>query len=177
MSAYSKMGSVNADVLVRSHVDYFLKIDGIPGESQDRTHKSEIDLSSWYWGETQATTVNQGGGLGAGKVSLKDFRFVMTVNKASPKLALACAQGDHIKTAVLTCRKAGMQQQEYLKYSFWDLMVTSYETTGDPQTPLPTDQITLAFTKYQVDYKEQKADGTLGGAVQAWYDQKQQISA
>ena len=28
-------------------VDYFLKIDGIEGESQDATHKGEIDVVSW----------------------------------------------------------------------------------------------------------------------------------
>lgn len=27
--------------------DFFLKIDGIPGESKDKTHKDEIDIMSW----------------------------------------------------------------------------------------------------------------------------------
>jgi len=31
-------------------VDFFLKIDGIKGESMDSTHKDEIDLQSWSWG-------------------------------------------------------------------------------------------------------------------------------
>jgi type VI secretion system secreted protein Hcp len=31
----------------------------------------------------------------------------MKLNKASPLLAAACATGQHIKSAVLTCRKAG----------------------------------------------------------------------
>ena len=30
--------------------DFFLKIDGIPGESADGKHKEEIDLESWSWG-------------------------------------------------------------------------------------------------------------------------------
>ncbi|HEY7575111.1 MAG TPA: type VI secretion system tube protein Hcp, partial [Thermoanaerobaculia bacterium] len=30
--------------------DYFLKIDGIEGESQDGKHKGEIDVLSWSWG-------------------------------------------------------------------------------------------------------------------------------
>ena len=54
-------------------------------------------------------------GGGAGKVSMQDFHFVMTVNKASPKLFLHCADGEHLKKATLTCRKAGKDQQEYLK--------------------------------------------------------------
>ena len=34
-------------------VDYFLKIDGIEGESQDSKHKNEIDVQSWNWGAFQ----------------------------------------------------------------------------------------------------------------------------
>ena len=37
-------------------VDYFLKIDGIDGESKDDKHKDEIDIESWSWGETQTGT-------------------------------------------------------------------------------------------------------------------------
>ena len=34
-------------------VDYFLKIDGIEGESKDSKHAKEIDLLSWSWGASQ----------------------------------------------------------------------------------------------------------------------------
>jgi type VI secretion system secreted protein Hcp len=33
-------------------VDMFLKIDGIPGESTDASHRDEIDLLSYTWGES-----------------------------------------------------------------------------------------------------------------------------
>src|SRR3981189_3517926 len=102
-------------------VDYFLKIEGIPGESADSKHKDEIDLESWSWGVTQGGTMAYGGGGGAGKASFNDFHFTMKVNKSTPKLMLACANGEHIKKAVLTCRKAGKDQQEFLKYTFTDL--------------------------------------------------------
>ena len=34
-------------------VDYFLKIDGIEGESTDKKHAKEIDVDAWTWGESQ----------------------------------------------------------------------------------------------------------------------------
>jgi type VI secretion system secreted protein Hcp len=37
---------------------------------------------------------------------------------------------------------------------------------------VPTDQITFNFSKLEMEYKEQKADGTLGGAVLAGWDVK-----
>lgn len=154
-------------------VDYFLKMDGIEGESYDHKHKGEIDLESWSWGETQAGTHSGGGGGGAGKVAMQDFHFVMKVNKASPKLMLACANGQHIPKAVLTCRKAGKEQQEFLKVTMTDLLVSSFQTGGSGHSDIvPTDQISLNFSKIEIEYKEQKPDGTLGGAVKAGYDVK-----
>jgi len=159
-------------------VDYFLKIDGIEGEAQDKTHKNEIHIVSWSWGETNAGTAATGMGMGAGKVQMGDFHFVMRSNKASPKLFLACADGEHIKKAVLTCRKAGKDQQEYLKWTFSDLLVSSYQTGGSESSDVvPLDQISINFTEPQIDYKEQKADGTLGGAVTTKYNVKTQSSS
>jgi type VI secretion system secreted protein Hcp len=153
-------------------VDCFLKIDGIDGESSDTKHKGEIDLESWSWSESQSGSHSSGGG-GAGKVNMQDFRAVMKVNKASPKLMLACATGEHIKKAVLSCRKAGKDQQEYLKVTMSDLLVSSYQTGGNGKGDIvPTDQFGLNFTKIEFEYKEQKADGSLGAPTKAGYDLK-----
>lgn len=154
-------------------VDYFLKIDGIEGESEDSKHKNEIQLQSWSWGEEQHGTGAFGGGSGAGKVKMHDFAFTMSTNKASPKLFLACAQGEHIKKAVLTCRKAGKEQQEYLKVNFNEVLISSYHTGGSAAgTELPVDSVTLNFSKIEFVYQPQKADGSLGGAIMALYDLK-----
>jgi type VI secretion system secreted protein Hcp len=153
--------------------DFFLKIDGIDGESQQDKHKNEIELDSWSFGETNAGSFAKSGGGGAGKVAMQDFHFVMPVNKASPKLFLACATGQHIKSAKLVCRKAGKEQQEYLKVTFSDLLVSSYQTGGSGHGDvLPTDQISLNFSKIEFEYAEQAADGSLKGGIKAGYDLK-----
>ena len=152
-------------------VDYYLKIDGIEGESTAR--KGEIDVESWSWGESQSGTHVGGGGGGAGKVQMQDFHFVMGYNKASPKLMEACATGQHIKEGTLLCRKAGGKQEDYLKIKFSDLLISSYQTGGSSHGGVvPTDQISFNFSKIEVEYKEQKADGTLGGTVKSGYDLK-----
>lgn len=153
-------------------VDYFLKLEGIEGESQDSKHKAEIDLESWSWGETNAGSHAYGSGGGAGKVDMHDFSFTMRVNKASPKLLLACANGSHIKTAMLTCRKAGKDQQEYLKIKFSDLLVSSFQTGGSSGDVVPVDQIAINFSKIEYEYAEQKSDGTLGTKVPVHWDLK-----
>ncbi len=153
-------------------VDYFLKLDGIEGESQDSKHKGEIDLEAWSWGEANAGSHAYGSGGGAGKVDMHDFSFTMRVNKASPKLLLACANGSHVKTALLTCRKAGKDQQEYLKIKFTDLLVSSFQTGGSSGDVVPVDQIAINFSKIEYEYAEQKPDGTLGTKVPVHWDLK-----
>jgi type VI secretion system secreted protein Hcp len=154
-------------------VDYFLKVDGIQGESKADKHKDEMDIESFSWGATQSGTFAAGGGGGAGKVSMQDFHFTMYNNKASPKLMLACAQGDHIKSGILTCRKAGKDQQEFLKITMSDVLVSSFQTGGSSSgDSLPTDQCSLNFAKIEWEYKEQDATGKLMGSIKNWFDLK-----
>jgi len=155
--------------------DYFLKIDGIPGESQDDKHKNEIELSSWGWGETNEGQQGTSSGGGSGKVHMEDFKFTMQANKASPELFLACATGKHIKEALLTCRKAGDKPQEYLKIKFSDVHVSSYQTGGGEGAVL-NETIDLYFQKIQIDYSPQKKDGSLDAPVSHWYDRKESKS-
>jgi type VI secretion system secreted protein Hcp len=157
--------------------DYFLKIDGIPGESQDKKHKDEIQLEGWAWGEANSGAHGAGGGGGAGKVAMHDFTATMRMNKASPKLFLYCANGKHIKEALLTCRKAGGKQEEYLKIKFTDLLVSSYQTGGNGSDIIPIDNVSLNFSKIEVTYAPQGKDGPVGSPVTHWYNLKEQEGA
>ncbi len=158
-------------------VDYFLKIKDIPGESQDDNHMDEIDLESWSWSESNSGSHAGGGGGGAGKVNMTDFSFAMRINKASPKLFLACARGDHIADAVLTCRKAGKEGQEYLKIKFSELLISNYQTGGGGGDEVPIEQITFNFAKIEFSYAPQKADGSLDSPVVHNYDLKKNKGA
>jgi type VI secretion system secreted protein Hcp len=156
-------------------VDLFLKIDGIEGESKDSKHPHEIELTSFSFGATQTGSFSAMGGGGSGKVRMGDFNFTVPTQISNPKFLHACATGLHIPQAVLTCRKAGKEQQEFLKYTFGDLLVSGFQIvggSGNSNDPL-VEQVSVNFAKIQVEYKEQKADGTLGGSVKAGYDLKQ----
>lgn len=159
-------------------VDYFLKIEGIEGESLDDKHKNEIQLESWSWGATNQGAFGTTAGGGSGKVQMQDFHFVMQHNKASPKLMLACASGEHIKSALLTCRKAGKEQQEFLKIKFTDLVISSYQTGGTGQNnALPMDSISFNYAQIDKEYAPQGNDGKLQGPIKAgWNVQKNKAS-
>jgi type VI secretion system secreted protein Hcp len=153
-------------------VDYFIKFEGIKGESADAKHKDEIDVESWSWGETLSGAHGAGSGAGASKVSMQDFQFVMKLNRASPSLMQACATGQHIKEATLTARKAGKGQQEYLTFKFHDVLVSSYQTAGTEAEVVPVDQVSFNFAKIEVEYKRQQPDGSLVPGGQFSFDLK-----
>ena len=159
-------------------VDYFLKIEGIQGESHDAKHPDEIQLESWSWNERQEGSFAYGGGGGAGKVQMSDFNFVMKANKASPKLFLACANGEHIPQAILTGRKAGKEQQDFMKVTFSDLIISNYQTGGaGGGDDIPMEALAFNFAKVEMEYREQQASGQLAGPVRAAYDLKRMQSS
>lgn len=152
-------------------VDMFLKIDGIPGESTDVRHRDEIDVLSYNWGESQPPTASSTGDTAAVRVTMQDFHFAMRINKASPKLFLACASAAHIRNAVLTVRRSGANPVEFLKWTLSDVTVASYQTDNNaPAAEPPLDQISLGFAKIEVEYSAMKPDGSLDTPIKAGWD-------
>jgi type VI secretion system secreted protein Hcp len=151
-------------------VDMFLKLDGIKGESQDSTHKEEIDVLAWSWGGSQSGTSHMGGGSGAGKVSIQDLSLTKYVDKASPTLFLKMCNGKHIPTGVLTVRKAGEHPLEYIKLHLDDILVSHLSTGGSGGEDRLTENITLNFSKFKIEYSPQKADGSGEPAIECKWD-------
>jgi len=144
-------------------LNMFIKMDSIKGESQDDKHKDEIDVLSWSWGLEQSGAGPSAGGGGAGKVSVHDLAITKRTDIATPQLMLACANARHIKEALLTVRKPDRNQLEFVRIKMNDVMVRSLSTTtSDSSDDSITENVALNFSKVQVDYVRQKADGTAG---------------
>ena len=151
--------------------DYFLRIDGMPGESPDAKHKGEISVQSFSWGEEQGASLVGGGG-GASKVKVGPLNVTARTSKASPPLLVACAAGQHIKSATLSVRKAGGKAAlDFLTYALSDVVVVAYEVGGDTGDG-PADQLKLAFGQIVVEYREQNPDGSPGAVTRAGWDVK-----
>ena len=151
--------------------DIFAKLGDIKGESLDDKHKDEIEVLSWSWGVTNAAPASTGTGAGASKPKFQDFSFTHKIDKASPVLMQACATGVHLKEATITHRKAGKGQQEFLIIKMNDVIVTAL-TDGDSSDGGSSETVSLAFAKVDVEYKPQKADGSLDAGLHFKYDLK-----
>ncbi len=156
-------------------MDIFLKIDGIDGESADRTHKDSIDVLAWSWGASQSGTMHAGGGGGAGKVNVQDLSVTKYVDRSSPDLILACCNGKHFTKATVTMRKAGENPVEYLKIHMEDLLISSVSTGGSGGEDRLTENISLNFAKIKVEYTEQDAKGGPGKQYNMGFDIRQNV--
>jgi type VI secretion system secreted protein Hcp len=153
--------------------DIFAKIGDIKGESIDDKHKDEIEVLSYSWGVSNAGSMAHGTGGGEGKAAFHDMSFVHRIDKASPVLMQACATGVHYKEATITHRKAGKGQHEYLVVKMSDVIVTSV-THGGSGDADHSENVSLNFAKVAVEYKPQKADGSLDAGIHFKYDLKAQ---
>jgi type VI secretion system secreted protein Hcp len=151
--------------------DIFAKIGDIKGESLDSKHKDEVEVLSWSWGVSQSGSMSYGGGGGEGKANFSDFNFTHHVDKASPVLLKVCATGEHIKEATITVRKAGKGQQEFLIIKMNDIIVTSVSPSGADGAST-AENVTLQCAKVDMEYKPQKADGSLDAGLHFKYDIK-----
>jgi len=156
--------------------DIFAKIGDIKGESLDDKHKDEIEVLSFSWGVSNAGSMGSGSGGGEGKATFHDLSFTHNIDKASPVLMQSCATGVHMKDATITHRKAGKGQQEYLVVKMTDVIITSvtHGGTGGGDGVPHTENVSLAFAKVDVEYKPQKADGSLDAGIHFKYDMKAQ---
>jgi type VI secretion system secreted protein Hcp len=146
-------------------INTFLKSDSIPGESSNRDHKGEIDVLSWSWGvqNQQGTLTSPGGGTGRGKAVPAEFRFVHAYDKASPLLAKAVASGTHLPQVVVSVRKSGAGQADFLVITLKEVFVTLVQARAE--TAFIAEEVALAFGDIDVLYKPQDDKGAFGGAV------------
>jgi len=153
-------------------VDMFLELDKgtVPGESKDDKHKDKMDVLAWSWGMSQGGTMHKGGGGGSGKANFQDISITKWYCKASPTLALYCANGDHFAQGKLIVRKAGKTPLEYITIDMTDIIVTSVQTGGSGGEEALTENVTLNFAKVEVYYIEQTVDGGEGAKPEFKWD-------
>jgi type VI secretion system secreted protein Hcp len=152
-------------------VDYFLKLDGIDGESSDSNHKNEIQIMSFSWGASQVTSVAGTGGSGAGKADLSDFSIMTYFDKATPKFFKSIGAGTHVKSGTMTANKAGGAGKPFLKIDFKELFVTSLQVSGSSE--IPSVSVSFSYNEIKIDYSVQNDQGNLASTGAVTYNVKE----
>jgi type VI secretion system secreted protein Hcp len=132
--------------------ELLLKLDGIPGDSIASGHIGEIDVSSVQFSANQTGIRDAGGRASARRSSLSTFVITKKTDKASPKLFLACATGQHLQTAVITFRDVvvGTAPYEYLTITLTDVFISSYQVSSGGD--FPSESVSISYSKIEYKY-------------------------
>jgi type VI secretion system secreted protein Hcp len=150
--------------------DIFLRLNGIFGESQDASHKDEIEVLRWDWSVSQKSSMHSGSGGGSGKATVSDLRFDHYVDRSSPNLFKYCVTGKHMPEAKLVVRKAGENPLEYFALTMSDVIVTQVAPAGTDTMGRIREQVALSFARVTQTYVMQNQQGGSTGTVAAGYD-------
>jgi type VI secretion system secreted protein Hcp len=137
---------------------FFLNIDGIPGDSTDKVYRAWINVLSSKTGVLQtAGAAASGGGGGSGKAIFNDLTIFKPVDRTSVILNRTCASGQHIKQVILACAPRTGNQQEVYRIILTDAVVTGVKFSADPG--LVGEEVTFNYAKIEWVYTFIGLDG------------------
>jgi type VI secretion system secreted protein Hcp len=128
----------------------------IPGDVTAAGFAGDIQLNSTQWGVGKAVSSANGTGGNSGNVAISDLVITKTLDKATPKLfdqalnGVAAPEVDILFVAPNTT-------QPYMEIILNNVLVSGYtmNSSGD----VPTESMTLNFTKVQFVYTAQNPAG------------------
>ncbi len=150
--------------------DAFIKIDRIDGESSDDKYSGWIEILYYDIGISQkvSTTQSSAGGASAERADFRDFRFQKELDVATPKLALACADGTHINKVSIEICRAGSDKTKFMEYKLSNCIISNCKTeTGGA---FPYDEVSINYGQIEWIYAQQLrvGGGVAGNVVTGW---------
>jgi type VI secretion system secreted protein Hcp len=125
----------------------YLKLDGITGECAEEAHRGWIVLDSFSHSLCGAPP--QGG-----QVNLSDLSIAKFVDRTTPLLARATAEGRMFKEAVIELCRTDDAKGKFMELRLSRVRVTMHSLSGGPQSDLrtPYENLSLGFEKIEWNY-------------------------
>lgn len=160
--------------------DFFIKIEGVDGESNEKNHSKWIELISFSHGSVQNVAVGRAAEV-SGRGQFTPFSFIHLVDKATPKLQQYCMTGQKInKVEFQACRSIGGSQVPVYEITLENVKIAKAEVqtieqdtssnTGD-KAYQAVEKIEMIAAKQTWKVTPIKTDNTKDGAVEASFDQ------
>lgn len=154
--------------------DVFLKIDGISGESRDEKHSDWIECQSFSHGISQPSSILgiSGGAVSAEKPVLEDFVIVKHMDRASPKLYLACTNGERLSEVTMEITRSEGDKGLYMRYELTDVIISSTSPQGSTHSgdDRPVEEVSFNYAKIQWTYSPTDDTGAPSGDVVTYWD-------
>jgi type VI secretion system secreted protein Hcp len=144
------------------YLDLTLKRAGkAKGESVAAGHKDDIVVVGFGWGVGAAGDAVAA--LSTGRRSYRHLVILKRLDTASTALMSAVATNDEVRSAKLSLRKAGGEQEDFFSITLEKARVVAYDVDTDG-TGEPIEKVTLAFQKVAAEYRVQSATGQMGAS-------------
>ena len=161
--------------------DFFIKIDGIDGESVDKSHGKWIECTGFDHGSEQPVVAGRSTDV-SGRGHFIPFTFTHLIDKATPKIQQFCMSGQKIaKVQFQVCRAVAGAQVPVYEITLENVKISSARvgnieiddegTLGDDTSGVPTETVNLVAAKMTWKYTAIKEDNTKDGAVEATFNQ------
>ena len=157
-----------APVHVPAASQMYLKIDGVDGESTDKTHSDEIEVLSWSWG--MSTSITPTTSTRPEPTTFQALSITKYIDKATPKLMLAASTVEPYDQAILTLRRIGENPAEYLTITMNRVYVTSLSTGGSAAEDRMTETVKFIFETVEVEYVFVNPDGSTEAPITYGFD-------
>lgn len=144
---------------VSSASPIFMQYEGIDGSVTAAGHEKWIEINSCQWATPLPAPPPAPAPAGVATGGPGSLRAVRRVDKASPLLSKAATSGKVVPSVLVDIPKGTAPgATPYLRYELKNVMVTSYSVSGQGAgDPVPTESLSINFTKIEYKYQEQKA--------------------
>ena len=136
----------------------YLKFDGVDGECKDPAHDKWIDVSSIQFGAGRAIT-GAGSTRNVGPATHQDVKVTKWIDKSTPILMESVCKGKVYPKVEIEVTAAGYDPTSsnttYLTYVLENVIISSYSTGGVGGDTVPTEELSLNFTKIEYSYSSQ----------------------
>lgn len=141
----------------------------IKGNSSQKNHNEWIPLESVKL-PTEREGVNTAPGnvtdRTTAQVDFKDIEITKAMDKASVHLMKWNIAGATYKVIIEICKEDGIC---VLRYTLFDTILTNYDSEADEEGKV-TENLSLDYTKIQMDFMSYKKDNSPDGTASVTYD-------
>ncbi|NOT07640.1 MAG: type VI secretion system tube protein Hcp [Gemmatimonadales bacterium] len=148
-----------------------VKLPGIDGECTLKGYDKYVEAMSYSHGVAMSVTNTvTNSERTAGKPMVQDFTFTKQLDLASPVLNQKCCQGTILAedTLVVVGRNDNGAVLPLITYTLSNVVVSSINVGGGGG--IPSETVSLNFTKIKWEYKAQKGSGGQDGTAPGVWD-------
>lgn len=146
--------------------NYFIKFDGIDGESKSASHRGWSDIESFNQ-EIEKKVAVVGVATRRGVTNLgKSISFIKAIDRSSPKIMEALTRGERIPMVEMEVTDSN---NVIYRFELRNVSVTNYMVMG-AEMDIPKEEITISFEQQRIIYTEFDETGREKGSVETEYN-------